>query len=326
MFKKIFPKIKVFAAIIFIPVIHALTFAQQNDIYLFIDSNTIIGKIRGDKIYTSETEIAYSLQGKILYKGSEIQSDFIVLIADVDDFFSKRTGIVYQADGKTVQYITQRNEMYLGDYPVNKYYERLLFMEKKNDSVIQVMHGIDESFIGTIEGVNITTLQIIAAGHLYIKHYNLDEQVEKIANEKLGVDENGISNGGTIKPKYGGNLYNEWIWDGTFLKPAWGMRPEDEWKFDGKYLEPSWNLDPQNEWNWDGSILKPSWEQSVKNQWIWEGNILRPFWDNNPDRTFILEDNLLRPMWSYDPAFQWEIEGSVPLPVIAIIVLGIADR
>lgn len=323
MHKKFCSKIYVFAAMLF-----ALTVQvhAQQDIYLFIDSTTIIGRIADNKIYTSETDIGYTIQGKIIYKGDVIASDFILLIADVDNFFSKRTGIVYREDGKTVQYITQKNEIYLGDYPINRYYERLLILEKKNDSVIIVYNGIDESVAGTIEGHDISSPQLIAAAHLYIKHYELDKQVARISAEKLQTEESATAAGGSVRPRYATDPYNEWVWDGEILKPAIAGRPEDEWKFDGKYLQPVWNLDPQSEWSWDGAILKPSWDQTTKNQWTWDGNILRPFWDNDPDKTYILEDNILRPMWSYDPAYQWEVEGEIPLPVLAIIVLHIAGK
>ncbi|MBC8046998.1 MAG: hypothetical protein H7Y00_09405 [Fimbriimonadaceae bacterium] len=326
MIKKILSKIKVFIAIIFCFCLSAKTLAQQNDILLFIDSVTIIGRINGDKIFISENDIAYTIQGKIIYKGTEINSDNILLIADVRDVFSKKTGIVYQQDSKTVQYITQKSAIYLGDYPINTYYERLVFMEQKNDSLILLYNGIDESMIGFIEGKNVSSTQIVAAAYLYIKHYKLDEQVHAVAEQKLAEEETAVSQNGVIKQKYGNNIYYEWVWDGKILKPAWGNRPEDEWKFDGKYLQPSWSLDPQSEWVWDGSILKPYWDNSSQNQWTWDGNILKPFWDSNPDKMFILEETTMRPMWSYDTSHQWEIEGNIPLPVIALVVIGIADR
>ncbi|MFN0274611.1 MAG: hypothetical protein ACKVPJ_02605 [Chitinophagales bacterium] len=322
--KKSVSNIKGFAALsIFLFTITCVS-AQQNDYYLFLDSATIIGKISDDKIYTSETEIAYNLQGKVIYKGDGTNKEQIFLIADVKDFFSKKTGIIYQANSKTVQYICQNGELYLGDYPINKYYERLLFMEKENDSLIEVYHGISEAIIGTIEGKNISSTQLIAASHLYVKHFDLQQEIEKIVAEKIETAE--TTPGGTIKPRYGNNIYFEWVWDGNVLRPAWGNRPEDEWKFDGKYLQSGWSLDPQSEWTWDGSILKPSWDVTAKNQWTWEGNVLRPFWDSNPDKTYILEDNIIRPRWSYEAAYQWEIEGNIPLPIIALVVLGIADR
>jgi hypothetical protein len=322
--KKQVSKINGFSVLLFCLFVYTQTSAQQNDMYLFIDSSTIIGKISGNKVYTSETEVAYTLLGKIIYKGDGTDKEQIFLIADVKDFFSKKTGIIYQADSKNVQYICQNSELYLGDYPINKYYERLLYMEKENDSLIEVYNGISEAIIGTIEGKNISPSQIIVAAHLYIQHFNLQEEIKKVVEEKLSVEE--TSSGGTIRPRYGNNIYYEWVWDGRTLKPAWGNRPEDEWKFDGKYLQPGWSLDPQSEWSWDGNILKLTWDQSTNSQWTWEGNILRPFWDNNPDQVFILEDNIMRPRWSYDAAYQWEIEGNIPLPVIALVVLGFADR
>ncbi|MBC8172976.1 MAG: hypothetical protein H7X71_03625, partial [Chitinophagales bacterium] len=311
-------KIKFISAVIFLS-ISSFCFAQQNEALLFIDSTTIIGNIKGDKVYVSETDIAYALQGKIIYQGERMDAEHMLLIADVKDFFSKKTGIVYQSNGKSVQYITQKQAVYLGDYPINIYYERVLFVEQKNDSLILVFDGITEKQIGFIEGKNMTSTQLISALHLYIKHYDLDRKVKKIADEKLAEELALQTAGGTIRQKYGNNIYYEWVWDGIILKPAWGNRLEDEWKFDGKYFQPSWSLDPQSEWSWENGMLKPSWDNTAQNQWIWDGNILRPFWETNPDKMYVMEDNVLRPYWSYDPSLQWEIEGSIPLPVIALV-------
>lgn len=298
----------------------------QNTIYLFIDSVTIIGSINEGKVYTSESTIAYSVQGKIIYEGNIIDQKHIAYIVDVADFFSKKTGVVYQPDGKTVEYICQKSELFLGDYPINKLYERLLFMEKKSDSIIEVLHGIDEQKIGSIEGKNISTAELLAAAHLYIKHYQIDEDVSEIVAHKLDIEANQSPAGGTIRPLYGNNFYQEWSWDGNTLKPTYGYRNEDEWTFNGKYFQPVWGMDPQSEWVWENNILKPSWNKDSENEWIWDENVLKPFWDSNPDKMFLYEDGIVRPYWSFDQNAQWEVEGDLPLPVIAFVVLGIANR
>jgi hypothetical protein len=40
----------------------------------------------------------------------------------------------------------------------------------------------------------------------------------------------------------------------------------------------------------------------------------------------VIEDDLARPKWDNNPAREYRIEGEVPIPVIAIVVLGFADR
>ncbi len=296
----------------------------QNDIYLFIDSTTIIGKISDNKVYVSETEIDYTVQGNIIFTGDTNATKNILFTVNAKDILSKKVGLVYQNDAKTIQYITQNSSFFLGDHPIDKENEKLLTFEFVNDTLYNIIDGINNKMIGFLQGKLISQVQIVVAAHTYIKHYGLDDQVRKVMNTM-----NFESTGTTISyihPYLDRGPYFEWVWDGKNLKPVWGYRPEDEWEFDGKYLKPVWSADPQTEWIWDGSLLKPSWENSTQNQWVWEDNILRSFWDSNPDLMWTLENDNLRPMWNFNQTLQWQVDGFIPMPVLTLIILGIADR
>lgn len=297
----------------------------QSDIYLFIDSTTIIGKISDKRVYTGPSEIAYTLAGNMIYSGDTATRTTSVFAVDAKDILGNKTGVVFQADGKTVQYIIMKSSVYLGDHPVDKDNDILLTLQAQNDSILLVTHGwYPDSILGVIEGRFTSQVQIVAAMHLYIRHYALDDAVrahlQVLAAGSLGAA------GGLIHPTYDRGPYFEWIWDGEVLKPYWGFRPEDEWTFDGKYLKPVWSADAQSEWVWDGQIMKPFWNQNVEQQWIWRDGQLKPFWDSNPDLQWILEEGTMRPMWRFNTLEEWTISGDVPLPVIALVVLGYADR
>lgn len=304
--------------------VHLPVFAQNEDIYLFIDSTTIIGKITENQIFTSPTNIDYTLQGNSIYQGDTTSRQQLLFLVNAKDILSKKTGLIYQNDSKTIQYITRNSTFYLGDHPLDEENEDLLSIEIKNDSLYQVFSGIDGKQIGTIEGRFANQVQIVAAAHMYIKHYGLDDQVNVIMSS---LTQNNNSEGlAYMRPANEYLPYYEWVWDGKVLKPAWGYRPDDEWSFDGKYIKPLWSADPQSEWIWDGGTLKPFWDAGVEQQWIWKDNLLKPFWDSNPDLQWIFEEPYLRPMWSFDPTKQWVIEGDFPLPLMALIALGKADR
>lgn len=300
-------------------------FSQQNDIYLFIDSTTIIGKISDNKVYVSETEVAYRVQGNLIFEGDSTAKAQILFSVNAKNILSNKVGLIYENDFKTIQYITQKSTFYLGDYPIDKEHEKLLSIETKNDSLFEVISGIDGNRIGTIEGKFTSQAEIVAAAHVYIKHYRLDAAVHA-AMRLLTADSTAGGGYGYVRPYVDRGPYYEWVWDGHTLKPAWGYRPEDEWEFDGKYLKPAWSADPQAEWVWDGTILKPSWENSLQNQWIWDNGMLKPFWDSNPDLQWKLEDGVMRPMWNFDQFRQWQVEGDVPLPILTLIIIGKADR
>ncbi len=298
--------------------------AQNDDIFLFIDSTTIIGKISDNQVFTSETNIAYTLQGNTIYAGDTAIKQQLLFLVNAKDILSSKTGLIYQNDAKTIQYITRKSSFFLGDHPIDEDHERLITMDKTNDSVTIVYSGISGESIGFITGRFKNQAEIAVAAHTYIKHYQLDEQVKQVM--QILQPDSIFSGEAYMRPLLEHSLYYEWVWDGKTLKPLWGYRPEDEWTFDGKYLKPAWSSDPQSEWVWDGSTLKPFWESGVEQQWIWKDNMLKPFWDSNPDLMWTLEDGIMRPMWNFDMTKQWVVEGQIPLPLVALIVIGKADR
>ena len=301
-----------------------LTRAQNGNIYLFIDSTTIIGNISDNKVYVSETEVAYTIQGNIIYAGDTNSRQNMLFTVNAKDILSKKVGLVYQNDVKTIQYITQNSEFFVGDYPMDKENEKHSRFEKISDSIIHMYDGKTDALIGVAQGKFSSQVQLVMAAHLYIKHYSLDEKVRAaMLSLEPELNENYQS---YIHPYLDHGPYFEWVWDGKTLKPAWGYRPEDEWSFDGKYLKPVWSADPQSEWIWDGNMLKPFWDSGVQNQWSWTDNVLKPFWDSNPDLMWIIEGDIVRPMWKFDQALQWQVEGDVPLAIITLIILGKADR
>ncbi len=304
--------------------INSVASAQNEHIYLFIDSTTIIGNIFDNKLYVSETEIVYTLQGNIIFAGDTNARENILFTINAKDILSKKIGLVYQNDAKTIQYITQNSAFFLGDYPIDKEHEQLLWLEKQNDSLYYVFSGIDNTQLGTIEGDFETQVEIVLAAHVYIKHFALDDQVHAMMRQFEPVLSTQTES--FIHPYLNKGPYYEWVWDGKILKPLWGYRPEDEWEFNGKYLKPVWSADPQSEWIWDGTMLKPFWDNGVQNQWSWDNNILKPFWDSNPDLMWTIEEDIVRPMWLFDQQLQWQIEGEVPLPIITLVILGKADR
>lgn len=295
----------------------------ENTLLLFIDESTIIARFDGNDVYTSDRTIGYTLQGNIVFQGNEKNTSDILLIINAKDILGKKAGIIYQNDSKTVEYITLNGNVFYGDYPIDEQNDKLLYFRKVSDSTIEVFSGLTDSLIGKIEGKPINAPRLALAAHLYIQYYELDQLVirrlQELQNQTIST------NGGTIQLAYTDDPYYRWIWDGKTLRPFLGNRPQAEWTFDGRYFKQPWNLDPRNEWVWENDILKPSWDNNVELQWIWENNTLRSFWAPIPEKTWIYEDGIIRPMWNYRPELEWEITGNVPLPVIALVVLGIAD-
>ncbi|MFN3939607.1 MAG: hypothetical protein ACK4IY_03405, partial [Chitinophagales bacterium] len=197
--------------------------AQENELLLFIDSNTIIGRIAENKVFISEDEVGFNIQGNIIFNGTSQQPEDILFIINAKNIFDRKSGIIYQNDSKTVQYISQNGTFYFGDYPIDKEAESLLHLVQSDANTLMVYHGLSNSILGFISGNAFSTPQLVIAAHLYIRHYDIDLEVVE-ANEATKSIDNQI-NGGVIRAAYSDNSYFAWIWDGKNLKPAFGNRP-----------------------------------------------------------------------------------------------------
>lgn len=303
--------------------------AQQSQILLFVDSSDIIGQISDDKLLVGPRQVAFSLQGNTLYSGDSKNFEDALLFIGVTDIFSKKRQEILFPNSKDVAYTIRKGVLYLGERSAYDDLEQLLRVEPTEQGYFAVYSGIDNSYLGTIASDRqIRPAEFIAALHRYVLHYNLDRQVNALLQAQLNTDSQiRVSSGGTIRPAWGNNPYMEWTWDGQFLKPSWGIRAEDEWKFDGKFIRPQYGTVSREEWVWDGQILKKYWSGDTELQWIWDRSSLRPYWDANTGTEYIFfDDGTIGPRFNRDPYRTWIIEGDVPRPIIAMVILGFADR
>lgn len=90
---------------------------------------------------------------------------------------------------------------------------------------------------------------------------------------------------GEIKPKSGATLLNTYTWDGKELKPKSGARLA-------------------NTFVWNGKELKPKSGATLKNTWVYE----RHEWRQKSGATM---------------SNTWVVDGEIPVPVCALVVLGI---
>jgi hypothetical protein len=61
---------------------------------------------------------------------------------------------------------------------------------------------------------------------------------------------------------------------------------------------------PSNTWVWDGRELKPKMGAMPSNTWVWDGRELKPKMGAMPSNT-------------------WVMSGSIPVPVWALVILGL---
>jgi hypothetical protein len=305
----------------------------QEPLLLFVDSSTIIARVEAGRVYTGPEEVAFTLVGNTLYDGAEAGRDRMVFLIGAAELFSRRTQEVYFSDGQQVAYTWRRGRLMLGEpgeYPELETLLSVRELEGGPSAEGRHRYGVydwaDDAWLGTVASAREPRpAELLTALHLYVLHYDLDRRVnDRIAAVTGLPSDDSSAAGGRMRLQHGG-AYHEWIWDGQTLEPAWGLRPEDEWTFDGRYLTPAMG-GTRAQWQWDGTLLKPAWSADAELQWTWQNGTLRPFWGSIPEREWRYLDDRVRPAWNPDPRRTWEVEGNVPLPVIALVVLGLADR
>ncbi len=297
---------------------------------LFVDSTSIIGRWSEGQLFSAPDQISHTLMGNTLYEGNTSQRGSMLYLIGITDPYSRKDQYVYFEDGREIAFSMTRGQLFLGEVRESDL-ELLLSIQEDIPGYINVFSGLDNVYLGTLAVSNgpLRPAELFACLHYYILHYDLDRQVNTRIERyypQSGDTSDGGMGSGIMKPYMFEDPYYEWQWDGKTLKPVWGIRAEDEWSYDGKYIRPLFGLVSRQEWVWDGRILKPYWSPEPANQWIWDRNILRRFWNGRAEEEWILEDGILRPHWGADPTRTWIIEGNMPLPLIAMIVLGVSDR
>lgn len=310
------------------------SYGQQPTALLFRDSVTVIGELRDGWLYGGPDLVVNNLLGNTVYQGESTAREDMVYLVAVQEPFGKKDQYIYFQDGQQEAFTISKGVLYLGN-KFNEDLEKLIVFSPPYDNTYYDLYsGLDNAYLGTIAATEqLRPAELFLCLHQYVLHYDLDRLVNaRIQTLYPGTTSPGDSltaqvNQGRMRPYMDTNPYYEWEWDGKTLKPVWGIRSEDEWSFDGQYIRPLFGLVSRQEWIWDGTTLKPYWNPDPGMQWIWDRGILRRFWNGLPEEEWkITEDGMVSPHWSYDPTRSWVIEGQFPLPLVALIILGVADR
>lgn len=276
-------------------------------------------------VFDAQGAVVFTLSGNILFRGKSRENEDMAFLIKDQDVFDKTTGYIYNADGSEALFSVHKGRFYSGTGRFND--QLLLTLEMGNGLQTLAFTGFPPQYAGMITG---RTMQASPWAALFMawieegtigRRLALERDLRRQATQQQEVK-------GRIRLVYSSGFDHDWVWDGRLLKPRWGNRPEDEWLFDGKSLVPYWGNTFQQEWAWDGQYLKPAWGEVPEFTFIWDSSAqnIRPFWEYQERYDWIIEDDTAYPKWDQSGRNEWVIEGRVPVPVIALIVLGIADR
>ncbi|MDB5284839.1 MAG: hypothetical protein JWO06_3914, partial [Bacteroidota bacterium] len=128
----------------------------------------------------------------------------------------------------------------------------------------------------------------------------------------------------SIKPVWGNQTANEWIWDGKILRPRWNVDPKLAWTFDGQTVKPQYSGNIYAQYSWDGENFKPIWRSNKNEEWTWDGRLMKPVWETDWANQYIIENGVVKPWSNVHSEKEWQMDGDIPIPLIILILSGIA--
>lgn len=288
-------------------------FYTPNDRLLFTLENT--------RVADSTGKVLFTVFNNIVFKGDSRDNEDIAYLLQSKDLMSKHIGAIYNGENELL-YTVKKGRFFIGDNRSAQ--NHFLDIQIIPDKRINFVDPATEKIMGYGRGGNWTNAELLAIFLAYVERGYVGELVKQRVQVANQAHDEGIK--GLIYKEWESGFYYEWQWDGHVLKPRYGNRPEDEWVFDGTYLRPYWGIGGRTDWVWDGQILKPYWGEVQELTFQWDGYSIRPYWDYRKEDDWVIEEDRARPKWNNDYRLEWNIKGEIPIPVIALVVLGFADR
>ena len=296
--------------------------AGQNtgDVFVLDTEEQLLGSIEDGAVFTAPDLQRFTIRGNTIYDGASVGTGNILLLVDMKDPFSKKAGLIFDPDGKTIRFISRKGSFYLGDFPIDVENQCMLSYTQLSEDNWAALHGLTGDTLGYVRGSSITPARAVMAAYLFIVAFDLDVAViERL--ESVAAGSNSYTTGGMMYPVMNPYGMQTWEWNGRILRNTTNPYAL-EWEFDGKDISARGG-GMEMAWSWGNGIIKPFWNNDPQLQWRWADNTFQPFWNSNPDKMWILEDGIMRPMWNADPTLQWAIEGDLPLALIGLIAVGI---
>ena len=160
----------------------------------------------------------------------------------------------------------------------------------------------------------------IMVAYTLVKKFDLEGKIS-LKQNRLPFDDAPFS---TIKPILGNQTVNEWIWDGKTLRPRWNVDQRLVWTFDGQTAKPMYGNNIYDQYSWDGENFKSVWRTDNATEWTYDGRQFKPVWGTDWANQYIIEDGVVKPWSGVHPEHEWKMEGNIPVPVLILIISGIA--
>jgi hypothetical protein len=270
------------------------------------------------KVQNRMGEVVFSTKGNIVFKGNSSDYKDILFTLALDSFAQKKKALIYNNKGAESPFSIQESVIYFNisdrDYPVATLVKNL-----DNWAIYNVLN---DSLLAFIPSIQVSNAQIYASFYGLWNLYKMKERLQAQIKANSNTTQDGLS---VIQPVFGNGIV--WVWDGKYLYPnGASMSHPMVWIYENNKLAPRNYPRTQDEWSWDGSGLKPYWGGNPQGQWSWQNGVLRQLWNNNYKNEYFIEDNVIRKRFGTYGDNEWEMKGTIPLPIVTAVVLGLLYR
>ena len=228
---------------------------------------------------------------------------------------------IYEKDTRQALYSFINYKFYLGKEDAEDY--------RQANELLHIQHF--KKWLAFYSSINDTLLAFYNADSLpssaaIIVAYTLIKKFELGKNIVVRKTQPPVMTGtySTMKPEWGNQTANEWMWDGKIFRPRWNVDPNLSWTFDGETVKHQYDNNLYSEYSWDGENFKPVWHNNRYEEWTWDGKTIRQTWSTDFNNQFTIEDGEVKPWSSAHSENEWRLDGDIPVPLIIMVISGIA--
>jgi hypothetical protein len=184
--------------------------------------------------------------------------------------------------------------------------------------------AVDNKAVAYLQGNDMSAGELCAIFYLFMINLEWDKAAKERVQEVTPptVEGQEAIGSGTIKRLWG-SAEDEYVWDGRIIKRKWNSFDFEEWSFDGKTLKRVWYAG-EDDYVWDGKTLRKKWNTGT-DEFEFDGSVLRRKWNTGMDE-FSIQGNIVKRLWNTNNNDEWEIDGDIPVPVIAMVVFGLLKQ
>lgn len=299
------------------------TILQAGNGYIYLADNTKLFYASNNEVYSPDgRQLLYFQKGNIFFSGGEDDKQHIFFLTTSMNPASTKLEMVYEKDSRKPLYSFANNKFYAGKTESDDLRDKteLLHIEQSKKWLAFYATATD-SLLAYYPVDSLPGSMAIITAYTLIKQYGLEDKINVTQPSAPAFQNTPYA---TIKPVLGNQTANEWMWDGKILRPRWNVDQRLMWTYDGQIIKPMYSTSVYDQYSWDGETFKPLWRTSRAQEWNWDGRLMKPIWDTDWANQYKIEDGVVKPWSNVHTEREWLLEGDIPIPLIILIVSGIA--